>query len=99
MSKHTPGPWYNSGFDILRGKAGAQVARVGSEAPHTRNGTKEYEDLEMYANAHLIAAAPELLKECESALKILEYLAKCDACNEVELASLKAAIAKAKGEE
>ena len=58
MSKHTPGPWYVSekkGFyDVVIDDRTA-VAFV------TDTGGKETEK----ANAHLIAAAPELLKACK----------------------------------
>jgi hypothetical protein len=54
------------------------------------------EDGNRKANAHLIAAAPELLDACDFALTILEGLGngRSDAAN-----ACRAAIAKAKGEE
>lgn len=55
---HTPGPW--TLFDrLVQGRGGAPVAAV--HGPHA------------YANARLIAAAPELLAALKDAYAALDY--------------------------
>ena len=84
MSKNTPGPWFTSmpnegGGTLIKPIPGQVIARC-DELP------------EMVANAHLIAAAPELL----------EALLRCkfDSLNMSldDVAFCRAAIAKARGE-
>lgn len=48
---------------------------------------------ESYKNAHLLAAAPDLLAACEEVLDVIEWLIP----NAVAINSIKAAITKAKG--
>jgi len=59
MMEHTPGPWKETGLSIVEDKPVyyliAEVNRIDSGA--TR------------ANAHLIAAAPDLLAACEALMK------------------------------
>ena len=82
--RHTPGPW--TMFDrLVQGRGGAPVAAV--HGPHA------------YANASLIAAAPELLAalkeiadECERRLRKGE-----DSGDRLTLQLCNAAIAKAEG--
>lgn len=90
MSKHTPGPW---GFDsfALREEIRAEnnpliatVCSVHCDSPE-----------EMRANAHLIAAAPEILEALEMMLEMSEMSGFGKAAAE-DVA--RAAIAKAKGE-
>lgn len=71
MSKHTPGPWeieehYHFGYRWISGPEHSQLAQV--------VWCMEYEDrsLGCEANAHLIAAAPELLEALENLLKVHE---------------------------
>ena len=71
MSKHTPGPWeieehYHSGYRWISGPKHSQLAQV--------VWCMSYEDRspECEANAHLIAAAPELLEALENLLKVHE---------------------------
>jgi hypothetical protein len=67
MSKHTPGPWeieghYHFGYKWISGPEHSQLAQV--------VWCMEYEDRSpsCEANAHLIAAAPDLLEALEIAL-------------------------------
>ena len=71
MSKHTPGPWeieehYHFGYRWISGPEHSQLAQV--------VWCMEDEDRspECEANAHLIAAAPELLEALENLLKVHE---------------------------
>jgi hypothetical protein len=50
------------------------------------------------ANARLIAAAPDLLAACKAALVVLMADSDSEEDNAEEIASLKAAIARAEGE-
>ena len=111
MSKHTPGPWElsiserNDGHGTYRnvqesasfGDVVASVC-VRHKANHTLNEAGS-------ANAHLIAAAPELLAElkaCETHLhayvEAIEYDGGSASKSTHRLASVRAAIAKAEGE-
>lgn len=99
--KHTPGPWAASG-DTVKGPAGNIVAECcgysvkATDPSHRAQGGRE-------ANAHLIAAAPELLAALEALESEIRYL------NETALEhpsmpprrimlAARAAIAKARGE-
>ena len=87
--KHTEGPWAEAGivgerFNIMAGAY--TVAHVVMDGEHIS-------DKSAYANARLIAAAPELLEALEAACR-LDYFNEHNA-----LASqARAAIAKATGE-
>jgi hypothetical protein len=100
MSKHTPAPWFVDKDHIVR------VGRPGSGflmPVKIATGWKEDawfgddSDEESRANAHLIAAAPELLEALESVVSQLEghvlHNGDVSAIN-----TAYAAIAKAKGE-
>lgn len=68
MKKHTPGPWKvgingNDSLSIWTIAPSTNVVAVLHDVPH-ENNTK--------ANAHLIAAAPELLEAAKFALRSLE---------------------------
>ena len=54
-TKHTPGPWKAVGLTVCQVPPGGREIIFG--AHNTRSGDKD----ERQANAHLIAAAPELL--------------------------------------
>lgn len=80
-SKHTPGPW-RIHSDYIESDTGYEVCQV--KTNHPRNADTQA------ANARLIAAAPDLLKACQSAERhglLPEFT--CD--------KLRAAIAKATG--
>jgi len=93
-SKYTPGPWTAEAKDlggevpswrVYNMPEGQQVASV-----HRWNGEGDE------ANAHLIAAAPDLLEACKEALVRLECHNHPDGRR---LDNLRAAIAKAEGQE
>ena len=95
MSQHTPGPWYLSGHNIF-----ARYSDNGGNV-HDRwvgtvsAGQGDTPRMVDYANARLIAAAPELLALVE------EFMRHCNADSTVgwPLADrARTAIAKAKGE-
>lgn len=96
-TKHTPSPWrYEPGRDsrppyVIRGSEGGFVV-VGMTADRQE------------ADAALIAAAPELLKEAESAVRRIDWFLDAnpdhvDSTLNVIRQDLRAAIAKAKGEQ
>lgn len=94
-NKHTPGPWFavrNSAFWEVNPQRNYDdkhipytVADCCASDPDDTTGLQE-------ANARLIAAAPDLLKNLEMALLWLEYDGRYD------VQSIKLAIAKAKGQ-
>lgn len=116
MSKHTPGPWHlekaigtgniDCGWHVepecIDFKYCGMVASL-SDAEHIGGITKDERD----ANAHLIAAAPDLLAEAEKACDTFEELAVtlrllgkpllAEACRIAEQSG-RAVIAKATGE-
>ena len=104
MSKHTPGPWWpnmNSvgGWEVRTRRdkdEGDPRANYGCEygagicggiGDHTESRTSGNEE----ANAHLIAAAPELLEALELMLQRYGY----ETCEHVQKS--RAALAKARG--
>lgn len=89
-SDHTPGPWEFFSTDVGIGVTAptADVAHCGGF--DTRRAREEEE-----ANAHLIAAAPDMLealKSCEQRLTMQSYR-----LNENLIGELRAIIAKAEG--
>ena len=101
MSKHTPGPWvvyeFVDGYDIRAPEAECYV--VTASDPEAVWGAIGRE-----ADAHLIAAAPELLEALELALAAHNRLLASDPLKAAWTfgrfeAIARAAIAKAKGEE
>jgi hypothetical protein len=76
---HTPGPWLRDGWNVAT--ESARDARDGRELPYFNickcnvvSGClyKSYiDDDEVYANANLIAAAPDLLSQLELAFELL----------------------------
>lgn len=96
--KHTPGPWQ----EVTDDDGNEWVVPKG----HTPNDMHTYfiGDLEStcsecHANAHLIAAAPDLLEACKAALECLEILDDdVDYLSRDEVRQLRAAIKKAEGE-
>lgn len=91
-TKHTPGPWKLSGANTVHG-ADCIVAFVGTADEEVRR----FSDERQSADAHLIAAAPDLLAACLAGLNKCSYgctpKESCGICG-----VLFAAIAKAKGE-
>lgn len=106
--KHTPGPWFrdaNSGLECdVRASSGRKIALCWGLAANNATNDKPKYRAECDANAHLIAAAPELLMALQLALPALEYLRKQFPRSEHDdsidaLAITKAAIAKTTGEQ
>lgn len=62
-TKHTPGPW------VLNGNSGKQVVVVGDNEIIAPNGSWNHSDEQDFADARLIAAAPELLEALEAVLR------------------------------
>ena len=102
--KHTPGPWVAvkmEGFGTVSYdvRAESDDSPFGTYKPFY-DGEAEYGQ----ANAHLIAAAPDLLKECEEALARLETYILAEGVPREELPQqrrlmgLYSGIAKAKGQ-
>lgn len=93
MSKHTPGPWIiqsdSCHYDTL------SIVNVGRKMVVHVGGCCE--PAEQEANAHLIAAAPELLRAAKDFVEWFE----CGRVGDKPIAELhyaRAAVAKAKGE-
>lgn len=112
MDKHTPGPWAalpeecDKPYIRIRGTALGCRYKVANVLTPIYVGVHDREARETRANACLIAAAPELLCELRSALDEIEealqagYLpAQTDRALEHRAQSIRAVIAKAKGEE
>lgn len=97
MSKHTPGPWNNGiGQIVFQGEGWdpyGRQRRIATCEPSTRT-QKDWE--ETWANARLIAAAPDLLA---ALTQISDYARKDGDAIAQHLAVIaRAAIAKATGE-
>ena len=93
--KHTPGPWkvYDDG-DMWIAPSDGDAPIVCDICPH---GEEFVYSLEDDANAHLIAAAPELLEALKVAQAwIADESCPCEGCEAVN-DQIAAAIAKAEG--
>ena len=89
-TKHTPGPWMESSFEVwspLNGK------RFGKVVANLRRA--EAPDDEARANARLIAAAPDLLEVATMVLETIDGGGPVVTFQEAHIAQLRAAIAKA----
>ena len=96
MSEYTPGPWiYDAGAFYAKCQLNERGMTRESPIAEMLNGRED--DYE--ANARLIAAAPELLEACELALKVLEQSGMITRQLLDADRKLRAAIAKAKGEQ
>ncbi|OHC93781.1 MAG: hypothetical protein A2792_01115 [Sphingomonadales bacterium RIFCSPHIGHO2_01_FULL_65_20] len=98
QTQHTPGPWFYDG----QNGCGAHVIHVAQGEIAEAFGDSWSDDgQQAEANAHLIAAAPELLAQLSIALRWLEAIPTATACRanpgEGNLEAIRAAIAKAKG--
>ncbi len=94
---HTPGPWTVTDVDTQYARAFVQMSD-GSEISGS-DGVREVESLSI-ADAHLIAAAPELLAACQRALAYIEYLDPVNTSSPSGIVVLlRAAIANAEGRE
>lgn len=96
---HTPGPW-NRGYGnfVYKGEKCAPGQRLIAVCEATDKSRKDWD--EVFANAALIAAAPELLERLEAVQTALEeYMGKAGRDeNAIFNAATYAVIAKAKGE-
>ena len=83
MSNHTPGPWYMHDYTQLFGDDPTNICVSCDELTELticHMGNAVYADVkEARANAHLIAAAPELLEE----LQYRYEQDKCGCCHPV----------------
>ena len=74
MSKHTPGPWQTLPEEVdkpyirIRGTMIGQRYKVANVLTPIYDGSDQWEADETRANARLIAAAPDLLIELQSAV-------------------------------
>jgi hypothetical protein len=92
-TQHTPGPWAHSpGQDTIWARDGNLLI---ASTDYTRGEMAINED---NANASLIAASPDLLTACESALALLTNPNAEPFDADAVTAILRTAIAKAKGE-
>lgn len=94
MAKHTPGPWKVWGID----SEGPHVLSLDATIVARLDPWKGKCRDEMNGNAHLIAAAPDLLDACHNAVQIIEQLIPEPSARgvaDVVLSQLRAAIAKA----
>jgi len=105
QNTHTPGPWTASGCAIVSNLAAnfhhdyqTQVATIGTRCA-CEDGTElvAMQRGEVDANARLIAASPDLLTACESALALLTNPNADPSDADAVTAMLKTAITKAKG--
>jgi hypothetical protein len=97
--KHTPGPWKKEGFDVWGNNSRQYSRMIASCRPD--NGTGPYKielSNECVSNAHLIAAAPELLEACNLIDFIPEGWEMPLGWNQIA-AQIRHAIAKAEGKE
>jgi len=86
-TKTTPGPWiFDEHYSLIMAADQVEVAAV-----HAGRGTKPKE---ASANAHLIAAAPEMIEALKAALLVVGNCAYCDDAEHI----IRKAIAKAEGE-
>ena len=98
-ASHTPGPWEVAGSVIvLPNFPHDDICEVFNELDHTVTIPMD----QARANAHLIAAAPEMLEALEECVLGFERCMKAGHCGQefidIKLAPAKAAIRKAKGE-
>ena len=88
MSKHTPGPWTRGWGNFVYQGAKFNPRQMGRHIATCEPTTRTQQDWDqVFANARLIAAAPDLLKA-------LEYILQWGHCPEAD-DKARAAIAKA----
>lgn len=102
MSKHTPGPWAvmrtPSGYDHVRGPNNQRISHEIQDCDVSQD--------EAQANAHLIAAAPEMLVTLVAVYKQIQYQYRSGTLTSNETSGLmgmmpllNSTIKKAKGEQ
>ena len=102
QAKHTQGPWV-LGDKRRHGHLTVRSTRGGYPAGGICEVFDPMRGREIDANAHLIAAAPDLLAACEALVQSVAYAidaldAPANSTMRANLADALAAIAKAKGE-
>lgn len=77
-SKHTPGPWCLGvkGRTIHKRQSNGRPGKMVAEIETTLSAGKKFTELEVEANAHLIAAAPDLLEALEEAERVIRWAAQ-----------------------
>ena len=96
MSQHTPGPWYVTGDNIHAGYTTPGGDRVDRWVATISAGQNDKPRMVDYANARLIAAAPDLLAALERAST---FIASSGCAGSTHMVSIcETAITKAKGE-
>ena len=99
MSAHTPGPWTveplgaPKSMPLIAGPSRGDKTPLVATAEFSRAGPVNHD--QAVANAHLIAAEPELLAACIKTVEENAHLADGDDCTLIHLVR---AIAKAKGQ-
>ena len=97
-TKFTPGPWTATSYpDSLEASVLAPICgteAIGEIAWIGENNFKTQAE----ANAHLIAAAPDMYVECEAALSFLQDDSKSPQRRAAMIEYLEATLAKARGE-
>lgn len=99
-TKHTPGPWVKDyGNTTWHIKSIANPIE-GTPTVAVYHGAKSLTESEKEANAHLIAAAPELYEALEDALKVINECIPdvCDVPVPGVAPKIRNALAKARGE-
>lgn len=97
-TKHTPGPWEIDGEYVQQvGQMGLAICDVMNMDEGGSKGW--YSGPVTEANKRLIAAAPELLAQAEKHLAWLSKITDWAGADDPDLDGLRAAIAKAKGEQ
>lgn len=97
---HTPGPWRVSTIGLMNDGAlpvssdQGQIARVSAQADFPRGQGHNSECAERDANAHLIAAAPDLYAALDGLLGLLD----AGSLYEPQAYAARAALAKARGQ-
>ena len=92
-AKHTPGPWMlDHPIGLVLDAAGAAIQTAGANCLNDDDGSG-------YANARLIAAAPDLLQALKETLAYWDScgFSDCEPDCECIVQSVQAAIAKAEG--
>jgi hypothetical protein len=107
-TNHTPGPWYVTDIAIIGNNGGTLIAEHPAvKWQALKSVTKSGDAIvaesikQAYANAHLIASAPDLLSAARNAANVLAALATGQLAeikpDSNALQELRAAIAKAEG--
>ena len=96
MSAHTPEPWT---YYEPHSQNGGWIMTDARAWDRQITGMFYGRKSERIANGHLIAAAPDLLKACEAALRSLNAINKQIEGLDLPLDDIRNAIAKAKGDQ